>query len=44
MLPNKRLKLAAPLLNNPGCRSEISDDRLTFVNLLTRRRSLSAIR
>jgi hypothetical protein len=44
MLPNTRLKLAAPVLNGSGYHAELRGDRRTFVNLLIRRRSLSAIR
>ena len=42
--PNTRLKLSAPVLTESGCYLEFSGDRLPFVNLLVRRRSLSAIR
>jgi len=43
-LPNRRLKLPAPVLKDSCCNLEFSGDRLTFVNRLVRRRSLSAIR
>jgi len=44
MLPNKRLKLAAPVLNESGGVLKVRCCRIPFVNLLVRRRSLSAIR
>ena len=43
-LPNTRLKLAAPVPNEFGWQTEFRGDRLPFVNLPIRRRSLSAIR
>ena len=42
--PNTRLKLPAPVLTESRYRAEFCGDRLPFVNLHTRRRSLSAIR
>ena len=43
-LPNTRLKLSAPALNEFRYHLELRGDRLSFVNVLIRRRSLSAIR
>ena len=43
-LPNTRLKLAAPVPNEPGCHLECRGDRLPFVITPAWRRSLSAIR
>jgi len=43
-LPNTRLKLSAPVLNECRVRIGIRCCRIQFVNLLIRRRSLSAIR
>ena len=42
--PNQRLKLAAPVRNKSGGRPEARCSRIPFVNILIRRRSLSAIR
>ncbi len=42
--PNQRLKLAAPVRNKSGGRSEARCSRIPFVNIPVRRRSLSAIR
>ncbi len=42
--PNQRLKLAAPVVNESGGRPDTRCSRIPFVNLLIRRRSLSAIR
>ena len=42
--PNTRLKLAAPVLTEFGGDSEMQCGRIPFVNILARRRSLSAIR
>src|SRR6266705_6879308 len=39
--PNKRLKLAAPVLNESGGHSEMQCGRIPFVNISARRRSLS---
>jgi len=44
VLPNKRLKLAAPVLNGSACRLEYWCDRFSFVTIPAWRRSLSAIR
>jgi len=44
VLPNKRLKLAARVLKESGGRPEIRYARIPFVNSLSLRRSLSAIR
>ena len=43
-LPNKRLKLAAPVLKSVSDTPAFRCCRIPFVNLLTRRRSLSAFR
>jgi hypothetical protein len=42
--PNKRLKLPAPVRNELGWHLHLWCCRLSFVNTLVRRRSLSAIR
>jgi hypothetical protein len=42
--PNKRLKLAAPVLTESGARPERRRSRILFVNTSAWRRSLSAIR
>ena len=42
--PNKRLKLAAPVLKRSGGRREMRYGRIAFVNIPAERRSLSAIR
>ncbi len=42
--PNTRLKLAAPVLYNDGVNPSLRCDRVAFVELITWRRSLSAIR
>jgi len=39
-----RLKLAAPVPNESRCDVQLRGARLSFVNILVRRRSLSAIR
>ncbi len=44
LLPNMRLKLAAPVLNESRGTFSVGCARIPFVNLLIRRRSLSAIR
>jgi len=44
VLPNMRLKLAAPVPNRFGSRRELRRGRFSFVILPARRRSLSAIR
>jgi hypothetical protein len=44
MLPNTRLKLAAPVRNACSGHLEIRCARLSFVTIHVRRRSLSAIR
>jgi hypothetical protein len=44
VLPNTRLKLAAPVLTEFGSRPELRCASIPFVNLKTWRRSLSAIR
>ncbi len=44
MPPNTRLKLAAPVSKSFGSRRELQCARISFVNVLARRRSLSAIR
>ena len=44
MLPNTRLKLAAPVLYNHGVNLSIPCRRIPFVKLIAWRRSLSAIR
>jgi hypothetical protein len=43
-LPNKRLKLSAPVVNESGERSKCRCSRILFVNTGAWRRSLSAIR
>jgi hypothetical protein len=43
-LPNKRLKLPAPVLNEYGWHQRMRCCRLSFVISSARRRSLSAIR
>ena len=42
--PNTRLKLSAPVPNESGCALELRNDRLSVMNVLSRRRSLGAIR
>jgi hypothetical protein len=42
--PNMRLKLAAPVLTGDGLRPAARCDRIPFVNSLSLRRSLGAIR
>ncbi len=44
VLPNMRVKLAAPVPNRFGSRRELRRGRFSFVILPARRRSLSAIR
>ena len=44
LLPNTRLKLAAPVLNESGCHLERSGGRFSFVINSAWRRSLRAIR
>ena len=44
LLPNKRLKLPAPVLNASASHPDDRCCRIPFVNLPDRRRSLSAIR
>jgi len=44
VLPNRRLKLSAPVPNEFGCNLELRGDRLPFVNIPVWRCSLSAIR
>ncbi len=44
MRPNTRLKLVAPVLTECGSRPEFWCASIPFVNVLARRRSLSAIR
>ncbi len=43
-LPNMRLKLAAPVLNESSSRADARCCRIPFVNIRVRRRGLSAIR
>src|SRR5256885_15366983 len=43
-LPNTRLKLTAPLLNESGGRPGIRPDSILFENIQVRSRSLSAFR
>jgi len=43
-LPNKRLKLAAPVLYNHGVNSSVRCHRIAIEKLTAWRRSLSAIR
>jgi hypothetical protein len=43
-MPNKRLKLAAPVLTGPGLQPIVRCSRIPFVNVLVRRRSLGAVR
>jgi hypothetical protein len=43
-LPNKRLKLSAPVPNGSGSHREQWCASVPIVNILVRRRSLSAIR
>ena len=42
--PNQRLKLAELVVNESGGRPDTRCSRIPFVNLLIRRRSLSAFR
>ena len=44
LMPNMRLKLAAPVLYNDGVNTRFRRRRIPFVKLTTWRRSLSAIR
>jgi hypothetical protein len=44
LLPNTRLKLAAPVLYNDGVNADLRCCPITFVKPTARRRSLSAIR